>query len=228
VSESGATVDAHSMANIMNHVSKRRAGTAIAIVVLVALGLWLYMHRYPTARPPTACEKFTAGVAIDFVRPDWCRRIPIGAERGAGGWSPKGFQVDSWRSDCFLATAVVTRNVNLCKDVKPIRTGLLEGYLDGTGYNKAYCVDRVNKSNGFWGELGLLPMSNGELAPIMRELGYTDQALLDANLDPHDPFSWSKYIQLLRSSYPPSRQLQRSDFLARVENLRCKGKWSPF
>jgi hypothetical protein len=131
--------------------------------------LWLYIHRYPTARTPTTCEQFIAGVAIDFVRPDWCARIPIEAERGAGGFGLQGFQVISERSNCFLATAVKTKNATLCNGVRPIR----EGFLDGTGYNTRYCLDSVRRSAGHWGELGLLPMSNTELAAVMHKIGYT-------------------------------------------------------
>lgn len=164
---------------------------------------------------------------MDFVRPDWCRRIPVAAERGAGGDAPPGLQVDSWRSDCFLAIAVKTKNTSLCGGVQPIKTGLLDGYLDGTGYNKAYCIDSVNKSNGHWGELGLLPMTNNELAPLMHQLGYTEQTLLDAGIDPTDTFSWTKYIDKLRwnrSGMPRYEHFEQEthDFLGRIDRLRCR------
>ncbi len=54
-------------------------------------------------------------------------------------------------------------------------------------------------------------MSNDELGPIMQQLGYTEQALMDANLDPRDRFGWDKYIQLLLRPLPP--WVERKRFL---------------
>jgi hypothetical protein len=203
------------------------------IVALAAVGLLLYVDRYPTARPPTACETFTAGVAIDFVRPDWCGRVPIEAEAGSGGFGAKGFDVYSWRSECFLAIAIKTNNPKLCSEVKPIGGSLATGSLgDGSGYNEAFCIESVRKLHGHWGQLGL-HMSNYELAPIMQQLGYTDQVLLDAKLDPQYEYSWDDYINgllLNRPGMPRFEQPQQEklDFLKRVDNLKCKSKWSPF
>jgi hypothetical protein len=204
----------------MNH--KRKVPKTITILALAAVGFWLYIHRYPTGRIPTACERFTAGVAIGFTRPDWCERIPIEAERGAGFDAPKGFEVDSLRSNCFLSTAIETHDTKLCSQVKPIRAdwindGLL---LDGSGFNEAYCLDSVKNSRRDLEGAGL-SMSNDELAPIMQQLGYTDQTLLGASLDPRDQFSWSDYIQLLLRPLPPWVE-RKNDFLTKVNKLRCK------
>jgi hypothetical protein len=212
---------------------KRKAPKTIAILALAGVGLWLYVHRYPTGRIPTACEQFTAGVAIDFVRPDWCKRIPIEAVGGTGGFSPKGFQIESLRSDCFLQTAVQTNNTKLCSEVKPIRSDWLDGLADGSGYNEAYCRDYIKKFGRNW-EGGGLFMSNDELAPVMHQLGYTDQTLLDMQIDPNDAYSWNKYIHYLLWDRPGSmrnyerEQEQKRDFLDRVGKLRCKSRWSLF
>jgi hypothetical protein len=204
------------MADITN-----RASIATTIVALAAVGVWLYVHRYPTGRVATPCERFSAGVAIDFIRPDWCETIPIKAERGAGD-APKGFEVDSLRSNCFLSTAIETQDTKLCSQVKPIRADWInDGLLfDGSGFNEAYCIDSVKNSRRYLEGSGL-NMSNYELAPIMQQLGYTDQTLLDANLDPRDQFSWSDYIQLLLRPLPPWVE-RKNDFLTKVNHLRCK------
>ncbi len=209
------------MAAITDHGPKHSARNVTTIVALAALGLWLYVHRYPTARVPTACETFTKGVAIDFMRPDWCERIPIEAEGGGGG-DTKGFQVDSLRSECFLTTAIQTHNAKLCSQVRPIRAAWIDGglLLDGSGYNETYCIDSVNEP-GRARESPGLTMSNHELAPIMQQLGYADQTLLDANLDPRDQFSWSDYIQLLLRPLPPWLE-RKNEFLTKVNKLRCK------
>src|ERR1019366_1131099 len=159
---------------------KRKAPKTIAILALAGVGLWLYVHRYPTGRIPTACEQFTAGVAIDFVRSDW-----------------------------------------------------LDGLADGSGYNEAYCRDYIKKFGRNW-EGGGLFMSNDELAPVMHQLGYTDQTLLDMQIDPNDAYSWNKYIHYLLWDRPGSmrnyerEQEQKRDFLDRVGKLRCKSRWSLF
>jgi hypothetical protein len=197
------------------------------IIALAAVGLWLYVHRYPTARIPTTCEKFTAGVAIDFVRPEWCKRIRIEAVAGAGD-SAKGFQIDSWRSDCFLAIAIETSNPKLCSEVKPIRSDWFgDGLADGSGYNEAYCIARVKKSRGYNDEGVGFFISNDELAPFMHQLGYTDQTLLDAGIDPSDTYSWDKYVHKLLWNSPgmpryEQFQQEKRDFLRKVDHLRCR------
>jgi hypothetical protein len=194
------------------------------IVALAAVGLWLYVHRYPTAKIPTACEQLTAGVAVDFVRPEWCKRIPIEAERG-GGDSLK-FGIDSLRSDCFLQTAVQTNNTKLCSEVKPIRSDWVDGFfIDGSGYNEAYFIDSVKTSRG--PQTGGLFMSNYELVSVMHQLGYTEQTLLDAGIDLNDSFGWQSYVNKLRWNtrgmprYEHFQQEKR-DFLGRVDHLRCR------
>src|ERR1700759_3733140 len=138
---------------------------AAALLIVAAVGLGLLW--YPTARDPTTCEKFITGVAIDFVLPEWCNRVPLEASAGSDGFAAKGFEVSSLRSECFLAIAVKTNDVELCKEVKPISSGLAQGMLlDGSGYNEDFCIDMVRKSRGHWGQFGLF-MSNYELAPIM-------------------------------------------------------------
>lgn len=202
-----------------------KAPIAITIAVLLAgLILWRNLFPHPPTRNPTTCESFVAGVAMDFSYPDLCRKIPFeAAEAGA----PKGLAVTSLRSRCFQALAFNTGNDSLCSEVKPIRGfGPYDGSVD-----EFHCVDRVLHSRNSWRERGLY-IPGDQLAPLMRQLGYTNQTLEDAHIYPQDNSAWARYIDILRP--PPSlpgidastdpQQPARLDFLSRIMNLQCKSE----
>lgn len=200
-----------------------KAPIAIAIpLLLTAFIVWRNVFPHPAVRKPTLCESFVAGIAMEFRYPKLCNRIPF--EAAAEGVFVGGKEVDvtSLRSKCYLKIAQSTGDDTLCYEVKPLR-----GY--GPYGDDSDCADQVLHSTGSWGEQSFF-ISEDQLAPLMRQLGYTDQTLISAHISPHDNSAWTQYIDSLRpppplagitSSADPQQQA-RLDFLGRLVNLRCK------
>jgi|HubBroStandDraft_6_1064221.scaffolds.fasta_scaffold124655_2 hypothetical protein len=201
-----------------------KAPIAITIpVVLATVLVWRNVFQHPPVRKPTLCESFVAGIAMDFRYPKLCNRIPFEAAEGVfvGG---KEVDVTSLRSKCYLKIAQSTGDDSLCYEVKPFR-----GY--GPFGGDSGCADQVLHSTGSWGQRSFF-LSEDQLAPLMRGLGYTDQTLADANISPQNNSAWTQYIDTLRPP-PPLPGINTSanpqeratlDFLNRLMNLHCKSE----
>jgi hypothetical protein len=95
--------------------------------------------------------------------------------------------------------------------------------------DESLCVDQVIHGSNSWGSRGL-SISDDQLAPLMRQLGYNNQTLEDAHISSQDNSAWAQYIDSLRPPPPlpginastDPQQQARLDFLNRIVNLQCK------
>lgn len=117
---------------------------------------------------PTDLDNFFYLVALNFKTAEPCRKIDPLADGGGGGWSPRGFQVVSLKSNCYDELAKRLHDPALCDAVKPVSTLT----LDGSGMNKSGCLANIN------GPLTLAGPDPHNMRPfvrILQQLGYGDQ-----------------------------------------------------
>jgi hypothetical protein len=94
--------------------------------------------------------------------------------------------------------------------------------------NESFCQEKIKGHLDAWIPGGVL-YSGQVLASIMQQMGYNNQQLTDAKIDPQDNSAWVKYIQFLRNTRSNSpdaaqRQLLTLDFLKRVKDLNCNAQ----
>lgn len=119
---------------------------------------------------------------------------------------------------------------DLCGKI-PLKATENGGFNAGVISLRSECIER---SGADWRSGGTLEaITDDDLASLMRQLGYTDQALDDAHVYPPDNSAWRRYVEILRDPEhmlwkkdvaPGQLQRARFDFLSRVKNLECKNK----
>ena len=169
----------------------------------------------PVNKRASACERFMSGIAQEFQQSQLCGKIRPDAVGGAAGLSPPGYQVSYERSDCFHETAIETKNQTLCAEVRPVSTPS----LDGSKINQANCVNDVKNSNGRGGSVPP-SLSDDQLGIFMKQLGYTDQVLLQAQAGPVDSSSSLNPVPFNTAIYNLFQSIRTNpDFLSGVEKL---------
>ena len=141
-------------------------------------------------------------VAQDFNAGHICEKISPRAYTTAG-FSPPGYQIRYWRSDCFYSVAVKTKNIDLCDKVKTISTW----FLDGSKTSKNGCVEEIQAGRR-WNVGSPAPLEV-ELAKLMNEIGYDDKRLLESK------YKENPYLTPIYKFYTRIRQVP--DFIAKVE-----------
>jgi hypothetical protein len=133
--------------------------------------------------------------------------------------------------EAFIAGVAVDFGYpELCSKI-PVKATENGGFNAGVISLRSECIER---SGGHWGSPGtLIEITDDDLANLMRQLGYTNQALDDAHVYPADNSAWRRYLDILRDPQhmlwkrdvaPGQLQRARFDFLNRVKNLECKDK----
>jgi hypothetical protein len=141
------------------------AGTVLVVVIL------LFSRTKSPTRDANKYELSYQTIASNTGNPTLCYKISPNALDNGAPWSPRGIQISYTRSDCFLKTALNSKNSSLCSEVKPISTLI----LDGSDYNPEECRRMVaTNGNTTWGA--------GYFGPdgprwLLEELGYTDDMI---------------------------------------------------
>jgi hypothetical protein len=118
-------------------------------------------------RAPTDLENFFYLIARNFKAPQVCNKISGSADGGGGAMSPRGYQLYSMRSSCYLSLAWDLHDPELCDQVIPVKTAA----LDGSKMDRAYCRGGVNGSGA--GTVAV-PTFMEPFVRYMRLLGYDD------------------------------------------------------
>jgi hypothetical protein len=143
-------------------------------------------------RASTDLEDFLYLIAENFKAPQVCDRISPSAEGGGGGgWSERGFQISSMRSDCYRNLAWELHDPQLCDQAIAVRTAT----LDGSRMDKAYCLNGVNGKG--WGEVES-PHAMQPFVRYMRLLGYDDARVAAGRYDesPENSETYAAYERL--------------------------------
>jgi len=143
-------------------------------------------------RASTDLEDFLYLIAENFKAPQVCDRISPSAEGGGGGgWSKRGFQISSMRSDCYRNLAWELHDPQLCDQAIAVRTAT----LDGSKMDKAYCLNGVNGKG--WGEVEV-PHAMQPFVRYMRLLGYDDARVAAGRYDesPQNSETYAAYERL--------------------------------
>ena len=125
--------------------------------------------RLPTVelRAPTDLENFLYLIARNFKAPQVCNKISGSADGAGGAMSPRGYQISSMRSSCYLSLAWDLHDPGLCDQVIPVKTAA----YDGSKMDKAYCLEGVSGSGA--GTVAV-PGFMEPFVRYMRLLGYDD------------------------------------------------------
>ena len=168
-------------------------------------------------RPSTDLEDFLYLIAVNFKAPQVCDRISRSAEGGGAGWSPRGFQISSMRSDCYRSLAWELHDPRLCDQVIAVRTAA----LDGSKMDKAYCLNGVNGKG--WGDIEV-PHAMEPFVRYMRLLGYDDARVAAGRYDesPQNSETYAVYERLRTDKTFIERLRTASDFFEppSADNLR--------
>ena len=89
---------------------------------------------------PTGLDNFFYVIAINFDAPAVCQKINPSADGDGGGMSPRGYQIETLRTECYRGLANHLRDARLCDEVIPVRTDI----LDGSKFDKAGCLAALN------------------------------------------------------------------------------------
>jgi len=124
-----------SEATIQHDFRPTRYGSVFAVLVLGWCGYhWVIT---PTLDPIIDRDEFFYSVAIHFKAPQACSKI---GRYDAGGFSGQpGYQIAYLQSRCFYDLAQITKDVGLCKHVRPLNSE----NQDGRRYNPEPCRDHV-------------------------------------------------------------------------------------
>jgi hypothetical protein len=143
-------------------------------------------------------------VANTFKAPDLCQRIDPLAEGASGGFSERGFQVETLRSSCYSNLAIELHNPSLCDHVKPVR---IQG-LDGSRFDPAYCREHL-----FAPEIVVPDVYRmGPFVHFMQQAGLGDREVADFVYE-HNPYH--------NPVYAVYRELREDPgFLARIHAAR--------
>jgi hypothetical protein len=118
---------------------------------------------------------------------------------------------------------------DLCDKI-PLRA-LEDGGFNGRATPlRTVCIERATDH---WQPGVLIEIIDDDLAKLMRQLGYSNQALEDAHVLPADNSAWRRYLDILRDPEhmlwkkdvaPGILQRARLDFLRRVRDFECKDR----
>jgi len=154
----------------------------------------------PRLEPPTDRDNFNYLVALTFGVPALCERINPRADGGGGGSSPKGYQVQTLQSSCYLSLAAKLYDPSLCDRVVPA----VSGRLDGRKIDVAYC--RAQNAP----RLVAIPIEMAPLVGHVRALGYGDPDVAEAE--------WAEN-PLRTPTYAAYKQVRDDEaFLERLRN----------
>lgn len=114
-------------------------------------------------RKPNKFEHAYLVISRDLKTPELCYKIsPDAIDRGRG-------TISRVRSECFYNVATSTGNLDLCQEVKPLKSLTLDGYT----YTKGKCrVDARNPSDSN-------VSSSFDAKLILTTAGYADQEIID-------------------------------------------------
>jgi TonB family protein len=118
-------------------------------------------------RAPTDLENFLYLIARNFKAPQVCNKISESADGPGGAMSPRGYQLSSMRSSCYLDLAWDLHDPRLCDEVIPVKTAA----YDGSKMDKAYCLEGVS---GTGAGTVAVPVFMEPFVRYMRLLGYDD------------------------------------------------------
>ncbi len=120
--------------------------------------------------PPTEADGFFYVAAVNLHAPEICAKIQPLAGGGGAGFSPRGFQIETVRSECYRDLAAELHDAKLCELVQPVRSNP----FDGSRLDKTYCVEHLQQAPG-----APVPWSMDAFIRMMRRLGYDDGQVLD-------------------------------------------------
>jgi hypothetical protein len=110
-----------------------RFGSVFAVLILS----WCAYHWPPRMDPITDRDEFFYSVSVHLATPAPCSKI---GRYTAGGFSEEpGYQIAYLQSRCYYDLAQITKDVGLCKHVRPLA---YEGQ-DGRHYSPDLCRDQV-------------------------------------------------------------------------------------
>jgi hypothetical protein len=92
----------------------------------------------PTLAPITDRDEFFFSVAVHFKAPQACSKI--GRDDDGGFSQQTGYQIAYLRSRCFYDLAQITKDLGLCKHVRPLNNG----NQDGRRYSPEGCREQVS------------------------------------------------------------------------------------
>ena len=186
-------------------ITKKSIFSVLVIGFVLATSYLAYsFYSSKSLRSPTQKEKYYGMVATDFNVPEYCYQISPHALYGTAGFSPAGHQISLFRSECFYAVATGLKDPNLCKEVKPISTDV----LDGSKVSEESCREGINKGNHNYANFDLI---GEELTSLLNQMGYTEKVLYE-----------DKYYE--NASFTPiydfyQRIKDNPDFLKKISNL---------
>jgi hypothetical protein len=124
-----------SEADVQHDFRFTRYGSVFAVLVLGWCGYhWVIT---PTLAPIIDRDEFFFSVAIRFKAPQACSKI---GRYDAGGFSEQpGYQIAYLQSRCFYDLAQITKDVGLCKHVRPLNND----NQDGRRYSSEPCRNHV-------------------------------------------------------------------------------------
>jgi hypothetical protein len=140
---------------------------------------------------PSDLDYFFYVVAINFKAPAPCQEIDPLADGGGDGFSQRGYQIQTLRSECYDELARILHDAKLCEQVRPVRTNA----LDGSRMDKAYCLTHLHGPT----TVAVPDVHNmGPFVGLMRKLGYDDRHIAEFRLTegPYDGGTYGDWQKL--------------------------------
>lgn len=139
---------------------------------------------YEVWRHPNGLEEYYMLLALATNDKRWCDRISLESQLRKVDARP-GVQVIGWRSVCLIEVARATQNASLCRWVR----GINAGALNGQEFNENYCLamvqkprgNRINFNENHWLQTNPYEPRLLNAQAILRNIGFQEADLLEVN-----------------------------------------------